>query len=491
VSDLLSGAGDDEVAAARGLPLAAVRGIRSFHELARGLRVCDGTACHFAGGPALLRRLEGAHPPPIPTVRCLGHCFEAPAAARDGLVIAGLDPAGDLSGLEDPAAWAAAAAGFSRTRPPVPRMCLAGAPVLLRNILVTGSRRFGEEYELPSGDEILGALESTGLRGRGGAAYPTAAKWRVARAAPGRDRYVVANGDEGDPGSFVDRVLLEEDPHAILAGMAACSRATGASRGIVYIRAEYPEAQRRMARAIDEARAAGFLGGGFDVEVYSGAGSFVCGEETALLRSIEGLRGEPRPKPPYPAEEGLFGLPTIVQNVETFAVVPWIARNRRGSGTKGVSISGAVSRPGLVEAPLGMPIRQVLTGGGGGPPRGRRWKMAVIGGPMGRILPERLFDTPLSFEALPGMGHAGIVVLDDTVSAGAVARHLFEFARAESCGSCAPCRIGTARLARMRDRGGLARLLSTMEMGSLCGFGQGVPRPIRDLLEHFPDEVLA
>jgi NADH:ubiquinone oxidoreductase subunit F (NADH-binding) len=370
-------------------------------------------------------------------------------------------------------------------------MSLAHPAVVLRNLVGPARRHFKEEYDLSSGEAILQTLEAAGLRGRGGAAYPTAAKWKAARDMSAAERYVVANGDEGDPGSFVDRILLEEDPHAVLAGMVACARAIGARRGILYIRAEYACARRLAAAAVDEARAAGLLGQGFDVDVVSGAGSYVCGEETALLRSIEGLRGEPRPKPPYPAEQGLFGLPTVVQNVETLAVVPWISRTGRGSGTKAVSLSGAVALPGLVEVPIGMPLRRVLDAGGGGPARGRRWKMALVGGPMGRVLPEKLFDTPLSFETLPGMGHAGVVVLDDTVSAAMLASHLFDFARAESCGACAPCRIGAAQLAGRRDREGLERILDTMEMGSLCGFGQGVPRPIRDLLQHFPGEVFA
>ncbi len=302
---------------------------------------------------------------------------------------------------------------------------------------------------------------------------------------------MVANGDEGDPGSFGDRLLLEEDPHAVLAGMVACARAIGARRGVVYSRAEYPRARAVMREAVAAARRAGRLGEAFDAEVVSGAGSYICGEETALLRSIEGLRGEPRPKPPFPSESGLHGRPTVVQNVETLAAVPWIVRTGRGAGTKVVSLSGALRWRGVVEVALGTPLRRILQEAGEGPPPGRRWKMALVGGPMGRVLPESEFDTPLSYQTLPGMGHAGVVVLDDTVTPRALAEHLFRFARAESCGTCTPCRVGTAQLHRLRERGALERLLDTLEAGSLCGFGQGVPRPIRDLLEHFGDEVLA
>jgi NADH:ubiquinone oxidoreductase subunit F (NADH-binding) len=361
--------------------------------------------------------------------------------------------------------------------------------VVLRNIVSGASATGPGEYDLPEADAILAAIEAAKLRGRGGAAYPTAAKWRSARDTPATDRFVVANGDEGDPGSFVDRLLLEDDPHAVLAGMVACARVIGATRGIVYVRGEYPRARRRVAEAITEARAAGRLGRGFDVDVFSGAGSYVCGEETALLSSILGLRGEPRPKPPYPSQSGLHGLPTVIQNVETLSVVPWVVRNRVHTGTKALSLSGAVKSPGVYEIALGTPLRQVLAAAGGAPD-GRRWRMALVGGPMGRVLPAAAFDAPMSFDELPGMGHGGIVVLDETVSPRALAEHLFEFARAESCGFCTPCRVGTARLQGLRDRGALERLLETLETGSLCGFGQGVPRPIRDLLEHYGDGAL-
>jgi NADH:ubiquinone oxidoreductase subunit F (NADH-binding) len=373
---------------------------------------------------------------------------------------------------------------------PIPRSSLVDPPVVLRHLVPDRRADWREDYELPGADAILEAVRASGLRGRGGAAFPTAAKWQAARDTPADQRWVVANGDEGDPGSFVDRLLLEDDPHAVLAGMRACARAIGARHGMAYIRAEYPLAQARMREAVREARAAGLLGPDFDVEVTSGAGSYVCGEETALLNSIEGLRGEPRVKPPYPAQSGLHGKPTVVQNVETLAVVPWVVRNGRGAGTKAVSLAGALVRPGAVEVTLGTPLREVLERGAGGAPPGRRWKMALVGGPMGRVVPARDFDVPLSYEALPGMGHAGVVVLDDTVTPRALAEHLFAFARSESCGSCTPCRVGTERLAGLRERGALERLLETLEVGSLCGFGQGVPRPIRDLLAHYGDEVL-
>jgi len=496
VADMIAGASDSTVSDERGLPPATVAGVRSFYDLLEpGPRVCDGTACHFAeGGRELAEHLAslvagaGTRAGALRPVRCLGHCYAAPTFQSGRRVYARPSRASVEAWLDE---WGQDAP--EEDAAPIPRISLAATPVVLRNLVGRTPRADGawrSEYDLPDGETILSSLEAAGLRGRGGAAYPTAAKWRAARDTPARARVVVANGDEGDPGSYVDRLLLEEDPHAVLAGVVACARAIVATRAIVYVRAEYPRAQAVVRRAIDQARRAGRLEG-LDVEVVSGAGSYVCGEETALLRSIEGLRGEPRPKPPYPAQSGLFGLPTVVQNVETLAIVPWVAATRRNSGTKAVSVSGACARPCVVEVDLGTPVRRILEHGAGGVAPGRRWKMALIGGPLGRVLPERAFDTPLGFDTLPGMGHAGIVVLDDRVQGRDLLRHLFEFARSESCGVCAPCRIGTARLPAVRERDGLERLLETLELGSLCGFGQSVPRPIRDLIAHFGAELFS
>ncbi len=453
LDDLRGVATTETLARIHGLPRATIDGVRTFYDALHGdpgPRSCSGTACTFAESAQ-----SGS-----PSVRCLGRCYAPPARSDEDA-------------------------------PPIPRSSLVDPPVVLRHLLPgTGLVRDDGYASLPGGDAILEAVESSGLRGRGGAAYPTGAKWRVARETPATDRFVVANGDEGDPGAYSDRLLLEEDPHAVLTGMLACARAIGARRGILFLRGEYERAHGCVEAAAAEARAEGFLGPGFDVTVLRGAGSYVAGEETALLRAIEGLRAEPSPKPPYPAERGLFGLPTIVQNVETLAVVPWVVRHRRRSDTKVVSVSGAVARPGAVEIRFGTTLRQLLHAACGGPPPDRPWKMALVGGPMGRVLPESAFDQALSYEALPGLGHGGIVVLDARVSARRLAEHLFEFAASESCGTCAPCRIGCARLAGARSRMDLERLLATLEIGSLCGFGLGVPRPIRDLLAHFSSEVL-
>jgi NADH:ubiquinone oxidoreductase subunit F (NADH-binding) len=499
LDDMLAGASDEAIARERGLPLATVAGIRSFYDQLDDVpRACAGTACRFAGSNHWKETL--ARRGPSGEVRCLGHCFDPPSLRIGDAVFSGAD-AGSVE------AWLASPPGTpppsaSETR--IPRASLAEPAIVLRNIL-DGSRPRdpAAEYRLPDGERILLAVERSGLRGRGGAAFPTAVKWKTARDSPAARRYVVANGDEGDPGSFVDRLLLEEDPHAVLAGLLACARAISATHGIVFVRAEYPKALAVMRRAVAEARGNGWLGDGFEIEVTSGAGSYVCGEETAMLHSIEGLRGEPRIRPPFPAQSGLFGMPTVVQNVETLAVVPWIARHGSdgaapgaravppaGAGTKVVSLAGAIRRPGAVEVALGTPVREILERGGGGAPDGRAIRMVLVGGPMGRVLPERSFETPLDYDSLPGMGHAGLVAFDETVSPRALAEHLFQFARAESCGSCTPCRVGTAQLAQVASRSALERLLDTLETGSLCGFGQGVPRPVRDLLEHFGDAVL-
>lgn len=440
-----------EASTANGYPQHWLDGVSSFYDYLDDEtteRVCTGTACRFArSAPA-----EGT------PVHCLGRCYEAPVTTRE-------------------------------QGGPIPRMSLVQQPVILRH-LVGGARPdpAGEYTALPDPASILDAVIVSGLRGRGGAGFPTGAKWRAARDTQAPDRYVVANGDEGDPGSFVDRLLLEEDPHAVLAGMLACARAIGARRGVVFIRREYPRAQTVMRDAIEWANSSGYLGD-FQVRVVSGAGSYVAGEETALLRAIEGSRAEPSPKPPFPAERGLEGLPTVVQNVETLAAVPWVVERKQRADTKVVCVTGAVNRPCAVEIALGTPLSEVLARACGGAPAGRRWKMALVGGPMGRVLSAAAFATPLSFEALPGMGHAGVHVFDDQVSARELASHLFEFAASESCGNCAPCRIGTTQLASRKSAASLERLLTTLELGSLCGFGQGVPRPIRDLLREFPQEL--
>lgn len=466
IEDLRAGRSVTDTAVRQGLPAATVEGVRSFYDVLHvtppgvvlGTR-CAGTACAFPNGArATVGAAALVGPDQTRPLHCLGRCYEAPTRLEEGAF-------------------------------PVPRRSLARPPMVFRHLL--GERpSLPALYAAPDADAILDTLDRVGLRGRGGAAFGTAAKWRAARDAQGTPTYVVANGDEGDPGSFVDRLLLEEDPHAVLAGMQACAVATGASEGIVYIRAEYPHAAGVMRRAIAEAEAASLIRPGLRLSVHVGAGSYVCGEETALLRAIEGLRAEPHPKPPYPAVRGLFGKPTVVQNVETLAIVPELLRTQRRSSTKAFSVSGAVARPGAVEAELGIPLQRLIDEGAGGVRAGHTARMALVGGPMGRVVPAWQFaDVRLGYDTLPGLGHGGVVVLDDSVDARALARHLFEFAATESCGACTPCRVGTAHLASRGTLADLSRLLDTLEIGSMCGFGQAVPQPLRDLLRHFPDEM--
>ncbi len=484
IADLAAGLPPGEVSARRGLPRATVLGIRSFYEqLDHVTRACSGTACRFGGADALRERLEAMGP--VGDVRCLGHCYAAPAF-RSGDKVYACPPSETVEGWLDE--WGEGPSPMVDLLP-TPRTSLVAEPVALRRLLPGRARDPWSEYELPAGEAILAAVEAAALADGDDGAGPVAARWRAVRDAAAGPRWVVANGDEGDPGSYVGRMLLEEDPHAVLAGLLACARAVGAQRGVVHVRAEYPRAIRAVRAAIAAARERGALGP-FAVDVCVGAGSYVCGEDSALVRSIEGLRGEPSPGLPPVTERGLFGRPTVVQDVASLALVPWVARHGRAPASRAVCLAGAVRRPGVVEIPVGLPLRELLERAGGGAPDGRRWGMALVGGPLGRVLPASRFDTPLSGEALPGMGHAGVVVLDDTVSPRALAEHVFAFAAAESCGACLPCRIGTARLARVGSRTWLERLLETLEIGGMCRFGRAVPRPVRDLLAHFGSEVL-
>ncbi len=328
VQDLLAGRDDATIARERGLPLATVAGIRTFYDQLEDVpRVCDGTSCRFAGGEAIRERLAGRVA--AGEVRCLGHCYDAPAVRVGDTVFSRSSHAAFERWLADPRGPVPAATGAI----PIPRMSLADPPVLLRDLLGPPRPATAGEYQLPPPEAVLDAVEAYGLRGRGGAAFPTAEKWKAARDTAAPDRVVVANGDEGDPGSFVDRLLLEEAPHAILSGMVAAASVIGARRGIVYIRAEYPRAHAVMRAAIADARAAGHLGEPFDVEVVSGAGSYVCGEETALLNSIEGLRGEPRIRRRSPARRACGDCR------------PWCRTSRPSRSCRGWCAAAAATAP--------------------------------------------------------------------------------------------------------------------------------------------------
>ncbi len=371
--------------------------------------------------------------------------------------------------------------------------------------------------------EVRAVITGSGLRGRGGAGYPTGLKWTPVAKAEGKQKYVICNADEGDPGAFMDRSVLESDPFRVLEGMAIAAFAVHASEGYIYCRAEYPLAVARLRSAIRAAQRAGFLGSNiadtsftFDVQIRLGAGAFVCGEETALIQSVEGKRGTPRPRPPYPAVSGLFGCPTLINNVESLASVPTILRKGadwyssigvgKSKGTKVFALAGRIVNTGLVEVPMGMTLREIIYDIGGGIPDGRPFKAVQTGGPSGGCIPAEHLDTPVSYETLielgSFMGSGGMIVMDDTSCMVDVARYFMDFCRDESCGKCVPCRVGTTQLwmlldkicsgkADMVDLAQLERLAGVVRRMSLCGLGQGAPNPIFSTLRYFRDEYLA
>ncbi len=366
-----------------------------------------------------------------------------------------------------------------------------------------------------STDAILDEMTASGLRGRGGAGFPAAIKWRTVRDAQSSRKYVVINADEGDSGTFADRMLMEGDPFLIIEGMGIAALAVGADRGVIYIRSEYPHAIHVMNEALRIARREKLLGPHFDVEVRVGAGAYVCGEETALLESIEGKRGQVRAKPPLPAHRGLFGKPTLVHNVLTIAAAPTILANGgkaygdlgvgRSRGTKPVQLAGNVKRGGLYELPFGVTLRELVFDLGGGTASGRPLRAVQVGGPLGAYFPEHLLDTPLDYEAMAKagglLGHGGIVVFDDSVDMARQARFAFEFCATESCGKCTPCRIGSTRGAETLDKivAGVEvekntalvdDLLTLMTDASLCALGGLTPLPVGSALKHFPEDFI-
>jgi len=374
-----------------------------------------------------------------------------------------------------------------------------------------------------SPEEIIDEVRRSGLRGRGGAGFPTWIKWAKAQAAPGDVKFIICNGDEGDPGAFMDRMLLESFPYRIIEGMAIAARAVGAHEGFLYIRAEYPLAVERINEALERCRQRGLLGDGvmggdfrLRLAVKEGAGAFVCGEETALLASLEGRRGMPRLRPPYPVENGLRGKPTLVNNVETYALLPWIFRHgaeafaalgtEKSKGTKVFALAGKVRRGGLIEVPMGITVRQIVEEIGGGVAEGKRFKAVQVGGPSGGCVPAELGDTPVDFEALAKvgaiMGSGGLVVLDDSDCMVDIARYFLRFTQDQSCGKCTFCRVGTRRMLDIMDRictgrgraGDLEQLellATTIKSGSICGLGKTAPNPVLSTLHYFRDEYEA
>jgi NADH-quinone oxidoreductase subunit F len=372
-------------------------------------------------------------------------------------------------------------------------------------------------------EQVIEEVLASGLRGRGGAGFPTGLKWKFARGAKGDKKYFVCNADEGDPGAFMDRSVLESDPHSILEGMAIGAWAIGADEGIVYCRAEYPLAIKHLNTALDQAREKGFLGEdilgsgfNFDIHIKEGAGAFVCGEETAMIASIEGKRGMPRPRPPFPANSGIFGKPTNINNVETIANIPWIIHNGsarfaelgigKSRGTKVFALAGKIKRGGLAEVPMGMPLREVIFGVAGGIAEDRKFKAVQLGGPSGGCIPESLLDTPVDYESINAtgaiMGSGGMVVMDESTCIVDVAKFFLAFVQKESCGKCPFCRIGTKRMLEilerissgegvMEDLDTLYDLALQVKEGSLCGLGQTAPNPVLTTLKYFREEYEA
>ena len=370
-------------------------------------------------------------------------------------------------------------------------------------------------------EEVIDQITKSGLRGRGGAGFPTGLKWStVAKADGSQGKYVICNADEGDPGAFMDRSVLESDPHRVLEGMAIAAYAVGAKQGYIYVRAEYPLAVKRLKTAIRQADRLGLLGNSifgttlnFSIDVRLGAGAFVCGEETALIASIEGKRGQPRPRPPFPAERGLWGHPTLINNVETFANIapiirngaPWFAAigTEKSKGTKVFALAGRVEHTGLIEVPMGITLREIIYAIGGGIPDGKKFKAVQTGGPSGGCIPDQFLDMPVDYESLAKvgsiMGSGGMIVMDETSSMVDVARFFMEFCKDESCGKCVPCRVGTAQMldllnklvkktATRQDLALLQELCDMVKSTSLCGLGQTAHNPVLSTLRYFPNE---
>lgn len=395
------------------------------------------------------------------------------------------------------------------------RNCGIINPDSMDDYIATGGYEALRKVQGMAPGEIIQLIKDSGLRGRGGAGFPTGMKWSFAASAAGDEKYIICNADEGDPGAFMDRSIIEGDPHAVIEGMMIAARAIGAGNGYIYCRAEYPLAVRRLENAIAQAEERG-LSDGVHLKVKMGAGAFVCGEETALFRSIEGKRGMPTFRPPYPAEKGLFAKPTNNNNVETYACVPWIVRNgaaafrtrgtEKSPGTKVFALAGKVKRGGLAEVAMGTPIRHLVFGIGGGIKGDRAFKAVQMGGPSGGCIPEHLADTPVDFESIPAtgaiMGSGGMVVMDDTSCMVDIARFFLSFTCDESCGKCTFCRVGNRRLLETLERitTGEGReddipFLETLGRqiidGSLCGLGQTAPNPILTTLRYFRDEYEA
>lgn len=503
------------------------------------LRVCLAAGCMSANGPVVKDALDRAvkdagleEQVEVRGVGCMRLCCEGPLVA--------VDPAGVLYERVLPEDAASIVGTLLGGTTPVRRGDLAH-PFFARqmSIVLENSGEVDPEridayiaadgylglhdavFELTPKD-VVETIVNSGLRGRGGAGYPTGLKWGTVARATGSKKYVICNADEGDPGAFMDRSVLESDPHRVLEGMAIAAYAVGADQGFIYVRAEYPLAISRLQTAIRQARQTGVLGNSifesqfaFHVDIRIGAGAFVCGEETALMMSIEGKRGTPRPRPPFPAESGLWNSPTLINNVETFANVPPILRKgaewyagigtEKSKGTKVFALAGKITNTGLIEVPMGTPLRAIVEEMGGGAPDGGRIKAVQTGGPSGGCIPAAELDTPVDYESLTRlgsiMGSGGMIVMDQATNMVDVARFFMEFCKEESCGKCIPCRAGTVQMynlltkilqrhATARDLDQLEELCDMVKSTSLCGLGQTAPNPVLSTLRFFRNEYL-
>ena len=508
------------------------------------LRVCTAASCRSRGGKQLEQELAAAASTSglrVKEVGCLGPCSDGPLISIDvdgdgqNSRLLALNPGDPQQVAQSLNTALATDQELSHWNPPGSRAIHPDEPFLrlqrrlvlaqcgridpgcIDDALAAGAyQQLQRVLEQNNPASVIDTVRRSGLRGRGGAGYPTGLKWATVAAMPGDTKVVVCNADEGDPGAFMDRTLMEGDPHTLLEGMAIAAFAVGAEQGFIYVRAEYPLAIERLQAAIAAAKARGFLGAAiagsrfsFDIDLRVGAGAYVCGEETALIHSIEGQRGVPRPRPPYPAERGVFGRPTLINNVETFGTIPALLRlgvEAYGSGTKVFSLTGHVRRSGVLEVPIGTTLRTIVETMGGGAPPGQRIKAVQTGGPSGGCVPASALDTPVDYESLKSlgtiMGSGGMVVMDETTNMVDIAAFFIAFSREESCGKCIPCRAGTVQLElllrKLLERRGcladlsqLESLCHTVAASSLCGLGQSAPKPVLSTLRHFRGDYLA
>ncbi|MFE4107592.1 NADH-quinone oxidoreductase subunit NuoF [Almyronema epifaneia] len=506
------------------------------------LRCCTAAGCQSSGALAVKAELEKAvqsagldEAIEVCSVGCLRFCGQGP-------LVATTEQAGLYAQVTPEQAPAIVAQLQGQATASLPQQLAADhpffahqMPIVLENSGQIDPERI-EEYIAAGGyaplhhalmemsaDEVVQEISASGLRGRGGGGYPTGLKWATVAKMPGEQKYVICNADEGDPGAFMDRSVLESDPHRVLEGMAIAGYAVGANHGYIYIRAEYPLAIAHLQKAISQAKRYGLMGAqifgspfDFKIDIRVGAGAFVCGEETALIASVEGKRGTPRPRPPYPAERGLWGCPTLINNVETYANIPAIIRQgsdwyasigtEKSKGTKVFALTGKINNPGLIEVPMGTPLRRIVEEMGGGVPAGGTVKAIQTGGPSGGCIPAAALDTPVSYESLielgTMMGSGGMIVMDTQTSMVDVAQFYMEFCRSESCGKCIPCRAGTVQLhellnkflrqeATPSDLEKLENLCHMVKESSLCGLGQSAPNPVLSTLRYFQNEYTA